>query len=133
MLNSVSFLEFIDAPAGINKLLSAREEGMAFAADINFQYVNVFRRTRLERFATSANNGYFMILRMNVRFHCTHLTVLISFRNLYHYIRFFSVRQLILKAFQKNLHISQNFFYISPLFRKGEGATFFFFAELLAN
>ena len=75
MLNSVSFLEFIDASAGIHELLSSREERMTFTADIHFQNVDVFRRARLERFATSANDGNFVIIRMNFVFHATHLAV----------------------------------------------------------
>jgi hypothetical protein len=66
LLNSVSFFEFIDASAGIDKLLPSGEEGMAFAADIHFQNLNVLRRTCFEGLAASANDGNFVILRMNV-------------------------------------------------------------------
>ena len=69
LLNSVSFLEFIDASAGIHEFLPAREEGMAFAADIHFQNVNILRRTRFEGLAACADDGYFVIFRMNSRFH----------------------------------------------------------------
>ena len=77
MLNSVSFLEFIDASAGIHEFLSTREEGMTLTADIYFQNFNGFRRTRFERLATSADDGYFMIFRMNIASHTSHLAVFV--------------------------------------------------------
>ena len=102
MLNSVSFLEFIDASAGIDELLSSRKERMAFAANIHFQNLYVFGRARFERFATSAYHGYFVIIRMNIRLH-TNSPRIVFFRILSYYNSVFPVRQLILKVKRKNL------------------------------
>ena len=71
--DSVSFLELIHTPAGINQLLPAREEGVALAADIHFQRIDVLGRTRLERFAACADDRYLVILGMNVLLHFSHL------------------------------------------------------------
>ena len=69
MLNSVSFLEFIDTSAGIHELLSSRKEGMALAADIHFQNLDVLRRARFESFPASAHHGNLVIVGMNFGFH----------------------------------------------------------------
>lgn len=47
-LHSVSFLELIDTSTGINQFLFASKERMAIAANIHFQNVAVFRRSRFE-------------------------------------------------------------------------------------
>lgn len=68
-LNTVSLLELIDAAAGIYQLLSAREERVAFAANINLQSFRILGRSGLKRCAASADNRYLMILGMNARLH----------------------------------------------------------------
>ncbi len=75
LLHTVSFLEFIDTTTGINQLLLARKERMAIAANIYFQNVAFFRRTRLERRTASADYRYFVIFRMDISFHFFHLTI----------------------------------------------------------
>ena len=60
----VSFLEFINASAGIDKFLLASKERMAFTANIYFNYVGIFSRTCLESFTTSTLNGDNFIIWM---------------------------------------------------------------------
>ena len=74
-LHTVSFLELIDTSTGINQLLLARKERMAVAADIHFQYVAFFRRTRFEGSAARASNRYFVIFGVYISFHYFHLAV----------------------------------------------------------
>ena len=69
LLNTVSLLELIHASAGIDELLPARKERMAFAANIHFQRLDVLRRTRFKGLAASADDRYFVIFGMNIRFH----------------------------------------------------------------
>ena len=73
-LNTVSLLEFIDTPAGIHELLSSREEGVALAADIDFQNVHVLSGTGFKGFSARADHGYFAVFGMNIRFHSSYLT-----------------------------------------------------------
>ena len=77
-LNAVSFFEFIHTPAGIYKLLLAREIRMALRADINLNDVDVLGRTGHKSFAASALNFHLLIFRMNIRFHF--ITSLLSLR-----------------------------------------------------
>lgn len=79
MLNSVSLLKFIDATAGIDQLLLTREIRMAFAADIHFNNVDVLCGARLESFPAGALNRNNLIFRMDVRFHNSHLTIVICY------------------------------------------------------
>ena len=65
----ISFLEFVNAPAGINEFLLTGKERVTFAANIYFNYVYVLRRAGLESFAASALHGYDFIRRMDFRFH----------------------------------------------------------------
>ena len=69
ILNTVSFLKFINAPAGINKFLFTGKERMAFRADINLDNVYVLSGTGAESRAASALNGYQLVGRMNIFFH----------------------------------------------------------------
>lgn len=78
-LHSVSFLELIDTSTGIHQLLFAREERMAIAANIHFQNVPVFRRSRLERGSASTDYCYFVIFGMYISFHSYHLAVSCAF------------------------------------------------------
>ena len=68
-LKTISLFELIDTPTGINQLLLAREERMAVAANIYFEYFAILRRSRFERCATSARDSHFVIVRMDFRFH----------------------------------------------------------------
>ena len=111
LLKTVSFLELVYASAGIYQLLLAREERVAVAANIHFHSFAVFRRTRLERCATSTRNGYFVIIRMDVRFHYIFTSLFVFsfshfsalyFSMLIYYTAFFNPRQLFLTQFAKN-------------------------------
>lgn len=73
-LKTVSFLEFINATAGVNKFLFTGEKRMALTANVHFYYVYVFSGARFESFAASTLNGNDFVLRMNLRFHIAHLT-----------------------------------------------------------
>jgi hypothetical protein len=72
-LHTVSFLEFIDTSAGINQFLLARKERVATAANIHFHNVALFGRSRFEGGTASADNRDFMIFRMYIGFHVSHL------------------------------------------------------------
>ena len=61
---TVSFFEFINTSAGIDKFLLASKERMAFTANIYFNYVGIFSRTCLESFTTSTLNGDNFIIWM---------------------------------------------------------------------
>ena len=74
-LKTISLFELIDTSTGINQLLLAREEGVAVAANIYFQYFTIFGRAGLEGSTASASYRYFVIFGMNVRFHYVHLAV----------------------------------------------------------
>src|SRR5690606_38667555 len=63
-----TLVELVNAPAGINDLLLAREERVALRADVDTQVFGE-GRTRLEGIAATAGDGHVFILRMNVGFH----------------------------------------------------------------
>ena len=85
--DTVSFLEFIYASAGINKLLLACEERVAFRTDINLNNVNVFGRAGSKRRTASTLNGNGFIRRMNIIFH---IITSLKFITLILYIKIFS-------------------------------------------
>ena len=68
-LNSVTFFELVYTTTGVYKFLFAREIGMTFIADINFDGIALFGRTSRKFIAASAFYGYFMIIGMNFGFH----------------------------------------------------------------
>ena len=74
----VSFLELIDASAGIDELLASRKEGMAFAANIHLHHVHVLRGARLERLAAGADDRHLMIFGMNVRLHSSFTSLIME-------------------------------------------------------
>ena len=94
-LKTISLFELIDTSTGINQLLLAREERMAVAANIYFENVAVFGRTRFESSSTSASYSYFVIFGMDISFHYFHLAVRF-FIMLDNYTPFFYPRQLFL-------------------------------------
>lgn len=69
--DAVFLLETVDASAGIDELLLAREKRMAARA--NFDAEVGLDRTRLERIAASASDRCHLVLRMNALFHLVHL------------------------------------------------------------
>lgn len=73
--NTVSFLELIHTTAGIHKLLSARKERVAFAANIHFENFDVLRRARSKGCPARAYDLYVVVLRMNVLLHINHLSL----------------------------------------------------------
>ena len=79
MLNSVSFFELVDSAACIYEFLSACEEGMALAANINSDGVPFLCGTGLERSAASTHDRCLMIVGMYIGFHYFHLSVLTFF------------------------------------------------------
>ena len=64
---AVTFIEFLNTSACLDVTLTSREERMAFRAYIDAKLL--FRGTRLERIAATADYGSLMIFRMNTLFH----------------------------------------------------------------
>ena len=64
----VFLLEFLDASRGIDDLLLARVERMAFRTDFDIQVLG-HGRARFERAAATADNAYLFVFRMNFFFH----------------------------------------------------------------
>jgi hypothetical protein len=63
-----SFLELVDASAGINQLLTSSKERVAFRTDIHVHIA--LDRTGLESFAAGTLDIGFDVLGMNALFHC---------------------------------------------------------------
>ena len=76
-LNAVSLLELVNAAAGIDELLTTRKEGVTLAANIHLHDFHVFRGTRLERLAASADDRHLVVIGMNFGLH-DFLTSLVS-------------------------------------------------------
>ena len=68
-LNTVAFLELIDAPARINEFLLAGKERMALGADVDLDNVNVLSGAGFERRTASTLHLYYLVVRMNVLLH----------------------------------------------------------------
>ena len=66
--SGVLLLEAIDATFGIHQLLTAGEERMAMSADFHAD-VALIGRPGLERVPACAVDFYFVVSRMNTRFH----------------------------------------------------------------
>ena len=66
-LFAVALVEFLDSTARSDVTLTSREERMAFRAYIDAKLL--FRGTRLERIAATADYGSLMIFRMNTLLH----------------------------------------------------------------
>src|SRR5262245_21039618 len=67
VLETVFFLETLNPPRGVDKLLLAREEGVALRTDI---HVNIWHcRTRLNDVATGTGDRGWLVFRMNAFFH----------------------------------------------------------------
>ena len=58
----VASVEFLNASAGFNVALSAREERVTFRANVNAQFL--FGGAGFERVAATASDGRFEVLRM---------------------------------------------------------------------
>lgn len=69
LVEIVSLLEFVNASAGVNKFLFAREIRMAFGANFNSKFVDVFGRTRLECVSACTHDRYVVVLGMDSFFH----------------------------------------------------------------
>ena len=69
LVEIVSLLEFVNASAGVNKFLFAREIRMAFGANFNSKFVDVFGRTRLECVSARTHDRYVVVLGMDSFFH----------------------------------------------------------------
>lgn len=67
-LLAITLVEAINAPCGVNQLLFAREEWVAFGADFDAQVV-LARRARVEGAAAGALHLDFVIFRVNSLFH----------------------------------------------------------------
>ena len=67
-LKSVLFLKAIYASAGIDELLLAREERVAFRADFNADIL--LRGTGLYDFTAGTTDCCFFVLRMDAFLHC---------------------------------------------------------------
>src|ERR1700722_2877034 len=61
--------EALDAAGRIQQLLLAREKRMAIGANFDTQEFALHRRSRGERVPAGAVHGYWVVVRMNVRFH----------------------------------------------------------------
>lgn len=70
-LDTVFFLELVNAAAGIDKLLLACKERVARGANLNTEVI--LNGARLEAVPARASNRYLVILRMNSFFHNFHL------------------------------------------------------------
>lgn len=68
---AVTLLELFDTTACFDVTLTAREERMAFGANVNAEFR--FRGTRFERVAAAADDRCFVVLRMDTLFHMLHL------------------------------------------------------------
>jgi hypothetical protein len=62
-------LEALHSPRRVDKLLFAREKGMAARANLHAHEIRFIRRARFEGAAAGAMNGNFMIIGMNTGFH----------------------------------------------------------------
>ena len=71
VLHAETLLEAIDATAGVNQLLLAREERMAFGADFNADVL--FGRTGFNHFAASTRNSGLLVVGMDIVSHECHL------------------------------------------------------------
>ena len=71
---------------------------MTFAANINFDNIDVLGGTGLESFTAGALNRNDLIFRMNVGLQLSHLSVLIALL-LRYYIIFYPLSQLIFKDY----------------------------------
>ena len=69
LVEIVSLLEFVDASAGVNKFLFAREIRMAFRANFNSEFVDVLGSTRLECVSARTHDGHVVIVGMDSFFH----------------------------------------------------------------
>ena len=67
--DAVSLLELVNAAAGIDELLTTRKEGVTLAANIHLHDFHVFRGTRLERLAASADDRHLVVIGMNFGLH----------------------------------------------------------------
>ena len=68
-LNTVAFLELIDASARINEFLLAGKERMALGADIDFDNVYVLGGSGFKRRTASTLQLDYLVVRMNVLLH----------------------------------------------------------------
>ena len=68
----IALVELLDAAACLDVTLTTREERMALGADIDAKLF--FRGTRLERVAATADNGSFVVIRMDTLLHSIHLS-----------------------------------------------------------
>jgi len=71
ILHAETLLETVNAAAGIDQLLLAGEEGMAFGA--NFHTDVLFGRARLDDLTASASDGGLLIVGMDIFSHECHL------------------------------------------------------------
>ena len=62
-------LEALHAPRGVDKLLLAREKGMAARADLHSHQIRFISRARLEGTAAGAVDRNFVIIGMDTGFH----------------------------------------------------------------
>lgn len=86
LLKAVFFIEFIDAARCRNEFLFAREERMAFRANLNAQFV--FDRTAFELVSACAADDYFFVRWMDPLFHRFHLLPpCISSKQSYSFVR----------------------------------------------
>ena len=69
---AVTFIEFLNTSACLDVTLTSREERMALGADIDAELR--LRGARLERVATTADNGSFVVIRMDTLLHSIHLS-----------------------------------------------------------
>ena len=91
---------------------------MALAADIDLQRLYILGRARLKALAAGADDRDFMIFRMNVLAHIVHLAPYFFLSQRVHYIRFFCIRQLILKDIPKFAEKRAGFFVARRKLRK---------------
>jgi hypothetical protein len=66
---AVTTSEFVNLAGSVEKLLFAREEGVALSAHFNLQFSATVSGARLKTVAAATVHGYFMIIGMYISLH----------------------------------------------------------------